>query len=125
MSAWIVSKHHIDQLVYGAIRLGVIKRGDALNTGRMLTRANVASIRARYGYDDRGAAAVKPYWYHEPSAPLSDVSLFKQTGCYDYQTCEYDGYPDSPAGQFVTLLTDALAPLSSDSPGYAEAPWGV
>ena len=125
MSAWIVSKHHIDVLVDGAVRLGVIYPEDRLIVGRMLTNANKKSIRTRYGYDDEGAARVKTYRYSPSGHPISDVALYKQVGCYDYQTCEFDGYEKSEAYKFVHKMQDALAPIGYLSPGYDEAPWGV
>ena len=127
MSAWIVSKHHIDQLVAGALRLGVIGPQDATVVGRMLTNANKKSIRARYGWYDEEAARVKTYWYTIPRAPISDVSLLKQTRCYDYQTCEFDGYEKSRAHAFVRKVERALAErgVTNKSEGYEAAPWGV
>jgi hypothetical protein len=130
MSAWIVSKRHIDQLVYGAIRLGVIHPESATDMGAMLTRANIKSIRARYGQYDEGAAAKAaqgPYRYREPRDPIDDVSLLKQVNCYDYQTCEFDAYMRSRARSFVVGLETALKELgvTRDSPGYNEAPWGL
>ena len=127
MSAWIVSRHHIDQLVAGAIRLGIIEQSDSLKVGRMLTNANKKSIRARYGWDDEGAARVKTYWYTRPYVLLSDVSLYKQVGCYDYQTCEFDGYEKSRAHAFVRKVERALAErgVTNKSEGYEAAPWGV
>jgi hypothetical protein len=129
MSAWIVTPNHITQMVAGAIRLGVIDKYDAQATGRMLTRANVKSIRARYGQDDPGAKAVKTWnWYGMPARPLlSDASLCKQVRCYDYQTCEYGEYETSPARRFVKKMELALsqAGVDMDSQEYRDAPWGV
>lgn len=127
MSAWIVSKNHIDHLVAGAIRLGVITEHNATTVGRMLTNANKKSIRARYGYDDEGAARVKTYWYQRPYVLLSDVSLYKQLACYDYQSCEYDGYENGPAHKFVRKVESVLESMgvTNQSEGYDHAPWGV
>ena len=127
MSAWIVSKHHIDVLVDGAVRLGVIYPEDRLIVGRMLTNANKKSIRARYGADDEGAARVKTYRYSPSGHPISDVSLYKQVGCYEYQTCEYDGFENGPAYRLTTTMRRALEAMgiNAQSPGYNDAPWGV
>jgi hypothetical protein len=127
MSAWIVSKNHIDHLVAGAVRLGIVHPQDVTVVGRMLTNANKKSIRARYGYDDEGAARVKTYWYQRPYALLSDVSLLKQAACYDYQSCEYDGYENGPAHKFIVKLERTLEALgvTRQSEGYEHAPWGV
>jgi len=128
MSAWIVSKNHIDMLVRGAIRLGVITSDQGTAVGRMLTNANKKSIRARYGADDEGAARVKTYWYNPGgSRVLSNVSLLKQASCYDYQSCEYVGYENGPAHQFIVKLERALEALgvTRESEGFDSAPWGV
>lgn len=127
MSAWIVSPAHIAQLVEGGIRLGVIERRDALKTGRMLTNANKRSIRARYGKEDRDAEGVKAYWHERPLLLISDASLLKQLNCYDYQTCEFDGYERSSAKKFVTRLELMLAAngITRHSAGYDDAPWGI
>lgn len=130
MSAWLLSDAHMNALVEGAIRLGVIAPEDAQKTGAMLRRANTKSIRARYGdsrWDTPETYGRPAYRYRAPREPLSDVALFKNVGCYDYQTCEYDGYEKSPAARFVRLMRNALAVrgISYESPGYDEAPWGI
>ena len=89
MSAWIVSPRLITQLVAGAIRLGVITEDKAEKTGIMLTRANVRSIRARYGEYDDGARRVRPWHWYAPRELIDDFSLYKQVRHYNYQTCEY------------------------------------
>lgn len=130
MSAWLVSKQHIDQLVYGAIRLGLVSPTEATKVGRMLWRANKKSIRARYGasrYDTPETYDQPTYWYAEPGKPVEDASLFKQVNCYDYQTCEYDAYERSPAKALIRRMERALEAkgITRFSPGYDEAPWGV
>lgn len=128
MSAWILSPRHINEIVAGAIRLELIDKADAQRVGRMLTNANKRSIRARYGEDDEGAARVEPFWFRGiPREPISDVSLFKQVRCYDYQTCEFDGYETSSAGRFMAKMERVLAKrgVTHESPGYNEAPWGL
>jgi hypothetical protein len=125
MSAWLLSTNHINALVEGAIRLGVIGREDATKTGRMLVRANIKSLNARYG-DTRKSLGVGTYWYSAGRAePLSDVSLLKQVYCYNYQTCEYDGFYHSPAYRLMRRIEAALPGVNRDSPGYDEAPWGI
>ena len=130
MSAWLVSDAHINALVEGAIRLGVIESADAYKTGSMLRRANTKSIRARYGEwrCDAPETYYRPaYRYWTPRQPLSDVSLLKNVGCYDYQTCEYDAYERSAAWRFVKQMERVLAlyGVTWESPGYSEAPWGI
>jgi hypothetical protein len=127
MSAWIVSKHHIDVIVDGAIRLGLIEQTEAVKTGRMLTNANKRSIQERYGREDRAAATVQTYWYTTPRETISDVVLLKQVNCYDYQTSEIWEYEKTTAYRFTSKMERALASrgVTRDSEGYNEAPWGV
>jgi len=127
MSAWIVSTNHIRQMVDGAIRLGLVEPKDATTVGRMLTNANKRSIRARYGEWDEGAAAVQPYWHTPTREPISDLSLLMQLNCYDYQTCEFDGYERSTAYKLVERMRKALAKqgITRNTPGYNDQPWGV
>jgi len=122
-----VSNHLIDQLVYGAIRLGLLDAKNATRVGRMLTNANKRSIRARYGPDDLEAKRVRTYSYFPPLEPISDVSLYKQVAHYDYQTCEFDGYETSGAGRFVARMWRTLEArgVNRTSPGYSDAPWGL
>jgi len=130
MSAWLLGDTHINALVEGAIRLGVTERSDAQKTGAMLRRANTTSIRARYGrsrFDTPETYGRPAYRYWTPRQPLSDVSLLKNVGCYDYQTCEYVAYERSTAARFVKRMEGALAlrGVTRESPGYSEAPWGI
>lgn len=128
MSAWIVTPNHITQVVAGAIRLGLLSESDAQAVGVMLTRANVLSVKVRYG--DR-IEDVEPYRWPGLPGPFDvfadDVSLYKQVRCYAYQTCEYEGYEESPAGRFASALMLALEErgASASDPRYDAAPWGV
>lgn len=127
MSAWIVSKHHVDVIVDGAIRLGIIEQAESVKVGRMLTNANKRSIQARYGEDAADAANVQTYWYTTPRETVSDVVLLVQVKCYNYQTCEIWEYEKTTAYRFVQKMERALAMLgvTRESDGYSDAPWGV
>lgn len=124
MSAWMLSTKHTDALVEGAVRLGLIERSEATKTGRMLVRANVRSMGARYG-ETRESLGVTTYFYNAPRKPLTDAELLKSAHCYDYQTCEYDAYPNSPARRLIVRIESALPGISYDSPEYKAAPWGI
>lgn len=147
MSAFIVSKEHIDYLVHAALAVNATWRGfsyfhegtwhkvdhkTADATGRMLWAENVASVSHRYwGAEpdelpgpvgvDRETIAM----YTCP--PLSQkrfnpVVALKAIDCLDYQSCEHDGWKTSAAFAFCDYLRGALISML---PGYDDAPWEI
>jgi hypothetical protein len=145
MSAWIVSKTHIDVLVRGLIEAGGyyhrgvwqdVNADNASDVGRMLWRENFKSINHRYSEHK----STPPYTYETPDAYIStsrqwgntkyleDQShvdrgvLAKQVHCYNYQTCEHETYYKSRAFSVVLYLCYEAA---SHVQGYEEAKWGV
>lgn len=131
MSAWIVSKTHIDSLVQAGIEREMVRPEDATEFGRMLWAENLASIHARYpdtrdggmypGPIDFKAEDVETYTYEPLDGSSLDAEgvVFMAAGCYDYQTCEHNEYTGSKAEQFVNMLTACTE--KSDQKG----PWGV
>lgn len=122
MSAWIVSKEHIDALVTGLVRSGIAAptglSPDQL--GQALWAENHASVNARYGEEDSAPA------YVHAVLDLPPAVLLKQVHCYDYQSCEHGGWETSPANAWITTLDGLLSRVTSDtSPAYRDAPWGI
>jgi hypothetical protein len=134
MSAWIVSKAHIDALVSDAARRGfdgpfawqhdgtwhVLPRDDAARAtevGRMLWNENLRSIHARYpdtidggmypGPIDFTSSSVRKYEY-ESTRELPEVWTYKALRCYDYQTCEHNEWEQSESFAFCTALSRIL-----------------
>ena len=124
MSAWLLSTNHINFLVEGAVRVGIIWGAEATRTGRMLVRANIKSLNARYG-DTRKSLGVGTYCYSQPRNSLTDAELLKAAHCYSYQTCEFDGYERSAAGRFIQKMYDALDHVDQQGAEYKAAPWGI
>lgn len=132
MSAWIVSKTHIDYIVTESIRRELIGASQADATGQMLWRENCRSIDARYPYwrEDLGErpgypvsdAAVDGYLWRETPL-LSDEALVTTLGCYRYQSCEHDEWKQSEAYRLVERLVTTL-PQGWDTPYDEETPWG-
>lgn len=125
MSAWIVSKLHIDYMVTAIIKAELTdKTPDDL--GRMLWAENLASVAYRYPGDGDGErpgpmdfkdSDVKTYTWAE--TPLLTGKALKTTlGCYDYQSCEHNGWPASESCAIVTKLYNSLDDSGPD------APWG-
>lgn len=128
MSAWIVSKGHIDCLVQAMITEGLATFAEADELGQMLWHENHLSIEARYGDEPN----TPDYAYTGVEAPLDDLIVFKQARCYDYQTCEHAGWESSRARQLIDALCKAIAERNGttedamyDLPGWNSAPWGI
>ncbi|HKS21852.1 MAG TPA: hypothetical protein VJZ76_03555 [Thermoanaerobaculia bacterium] len=140
MSAWIVSAHHIDALAHAATRssnlfpdgLSYVIAGrwktcsDPQATGRLLLATCVASVASRYAHKaDKllPGARVRPQMYlYLPPAAFSPVELLKAIDCYEYQSCEYAGWPRSEARALCAALRHRLI---RELPGYHAAPWGI
>lgn len=104
MSAWIVTKGHIDALVQAMIVEGLVEMTDAQAVGQMLWHENHLSIQARYG----DLADTPDYTPEMIEAPLGDHHIKAALDCYDYQTCEHDGYGASEAYRLVVALSTLL-----------------
>jgi hypothetical protein len=151
MSAWIVSREHVRFLVEAAFevpRMGSMRHGSPLTwyhngrrcelgfererhaeVGQMLWTENVKSVAFRYP-DDRFKGCLpgpigEDYLYQEHKtihAALSLVAVLKAIDCYEYQSCEHDGWKVSEAHAFCTALRHAVC---AALPGYDDAPWGI
>lgn len=122
MSAWIVSKAHIDVLVTGLVRSEVVASEGLTpdQLGQALWEENHRSVNYRYGEH-----TPTPEYRHE-AHDVPPVVLAKQVTCYQYQSCEHDGWMESPAKRWTDKLTLLLwARVDQSSPEYDEAPWGI
>lgn len=140
MSAWLVSKRHIDALVYWLEKTGISKADkDAL--GKRLWSENYRSIRARYGPYDRDGNFVKcpVYRYTRPEAdkvargyyaafdPENIDHILQLAHCYDYQSCETDDYYQTPSSRYILKLTKYLERVGADThrEDAPKPPWGI
>lgn len=154
MSAWIVSKNHIDTLVWWAFetRMGEARglaqaMGLRDEVGQILWAENLRSVAYRYPDDVSGNRPgpngftddqVKTYvWrpprarpgqepYYAPFDPFDPNHALRQVECYDYQTCENYDYRQTPSGLLMTQLHHDLSVIA---PPLTEAdsnriPWG-
>lgn len=117
MSAWFVSKRHIDILVtYAQERVKhdpLVETPDKL--GAALWEENARSLDARYGE----RPDVPEYTWEKVVASPGQVA--KALSSYDYQTCEHDAWQ---AGTPIYDLTRAMAfGLLLDVKGADEAEW--
>jgi hypothetical protein len=53
---------------------------------------------------------------------IDPVQVIKACDCYEYQSCEHDGWADSEACRFITSLRKGAAHAL---PGYDGADWGA
>lgn len=122
MSAWIVSKAHIDVLVHamGKRELLEVSPDEA---GRILWAENHRSVNYRYQENTPTPA----YRYAAPPVDWTPAQLTKIVGCYSYQSCESHDYEETTAGRMVGDLSDALEREGADgeSDEARSAPWGV
>ena len=152
MSAWIVSKRHIDYLVTAMAQYGTLD-SNAHRAGQKLWAENVASVKYRYPNETPAERpgpiykhGVRPWTYtHTPYKKCIDpIELLKQIACYRYQSCEHAGWPDSWAyrathdleQRVLSLLPAELQTFVPSSWGeeipevyrtdaYDSAPWGI
>lgn len=143
MSAWVVSKHHIDVLVSALIEFDVyVRLGDGrprpakgldpVAIGQMLWTENVRSVVDRYELassqdmdrqDDRAAFIndIVDYEFTQYQG-FKPGPLAHAIACYEYQSCEHASWRDSAACEAVYDLYRALC---RRLPGYDNGPWGV
>jgi hypothetical protein len=141
MSAWIVSKKHIDYMVtaaltcerkrgygpdYGGQRVHL---GNADEVGAGLLAENIESVAYRYDSRDLNdlpgpIKQTRPEQYrYRPQPPGIDVvTAIKAIHCYEYQSCEHPGWDTSAAKAFCEELKGGLICCL---PGYEDAPWGI
>lgn len=122
MSAFIVSKRHIDAIVTTANAWDE-RPADPDELGRMLWIENVCSVDHRYNEHSIDAMADALTYSWPAFAPvLSPVEALKAIACYEYQSCEHPGWEASKAHAFVRdFRLEAISRL----PGYREAAWEI
>lgn len=133
MSAWLVSKEHIDVLVTAAISLDVVQEEGASIVGNTLWQENATSLRYRYEDADEYWDLPAPDAYKFEPRPVESLYYVNhQVHCFNYQACEHPEYEDSPAYLFVLAITHAMeeklgledAAIFAHPEG-AKATWGV
>lgn len=149
MSAWIVSKKHIDTLITvaqdgpsdrvgrhpgdGWIRPyynGPQPYADADEIGKALWLENQRSVAYRYPNDKDGQwpgpagltlAEIEGY-QHQRGQSVTIVEAIKACDCYEYQSCEHPAWEQSAAKRFINQIRRACI---CALPGYDDAPWGI
>src|SRR5580692_11408341 len=128
MSAWVVSRLHIDYIVAAAIAAKKIRRTEADAIGRMLWQECLASVTYRYPNDKDGKRPgpndfrdrmVDEYTYSKTPV-LAAGALKKTLGCYRYQSCEHPGWVASKAHNLIESLLETVSHAEDDE----LTPWG-
>lgn len=144
MSAFQISKTHLDIIVSGAIDLGFvaflppanapvkITRANASAFGRMLWAENVRSVQYRYPVsltaqqraDELKAANEYEFAYYPFVQP---VALLKLAQCLNYQSCERSDYNQSNTALALHALIGRLTidGEGNDRRAYDAAPWAI
>lgn len=120
MSAYIVSKQHIDKIVDYVYNHHIddcseYKTKDEL--GQLLLEENIRSVNYRYNERNR----LVKYQYEPPAIGLTCVEFLKFLRCLDYQACERPSYTRS---QVHRILRNLAFRAVCNLPGYDDAPWG-
>jgi len=149
MSAYIVDRNHILYLVAAAASPTIEPHGgfrwfhdgewhdlrpDGFERGaevaNLLWRENIASVSARYPKESSATLpgpcnesfviepADFPAWFRV----FDSVQVIKACDCYEYQSCEHEGWKTSEAHAFISALRSAAWHAL---PGYEEAEWGA
>ena len=117
MSAFIVSKKHIDIMV-DALSEDHTPELHKNTTGQMFWEENYKSVNARYNEQDK----CPEYVFEKPEKEYTPVEVAKLVHCYMYQSCEHDEWDGSDAQSIsVGLLND----LWRRMPGYDSAEWSI
>lgn len=114
MSAWVVQQGHIDVLVNGLAQYRLITPTDMRAVGQMLLHENYLSVNARYGEDD----PTPSYQLRVTEASLDPRHVVAAIHCYEYQTCEHNGWAESDAHALMLALYGITEPLAAELPNW-------
>ncbi len=135
MSAYTVAPAHLSALVNAWISLGcmapsfevarngehhMIRADDADSWQRiwsLLAVENAVSVASRYNEEPSPCLG-----NHRSGPSLPPVAVLKALACYEYQSCEHEGWADSIAAKFVAHVR---AGMIARLPGFEEADWSI
>lgn len=112
-------------------RPGELNRTTADAVGSMLWAENYASVLHLYPEDEAdglpGPAAFAgeetlTYEWEAVPGTLDPVVVLASIACYEYQSCEHDGWHTSQAHAFCLALKNHMI---RQLPGFSDAPWGL
>ena len=129
MSAFTVSKEHIDSMVYALDLDGKKRDQETRNVlGQILWDENYKSVNFRYNGKDEAPK----YVFTTPEKPYSLYAAYKNCRCYNYQSCETDNYNATLACAINAVLMATIErclEMTKEEiqkmPQYEEAEWGI
>ena len=136
MSAYIVSNMTISAIVDGIALvdeysyIGKLARKDPKKVGQMLLDENYRSVNERYDEDDKPYefkfVSGEPGWSEEFMTPhhFTYGQVLGSANCYEYQTCEYEGYDKTETWEAVERMKKNLFERMCHEIGMA-VPWGA
>ena len=121
MSAWLCSDKHIFELAKYYVencQFYSYEKMSFREAAKELYNENCNSLLARYG--DEYPPIKVPANY----VPTIDniFVMAKQVNCYEYQSCEHDGWEDSKAHAMCRAIKESLLTKNDE---YENAPWGI
>ena len=150
MSAFVVGREHIRFLVSAARSSRIVRyskfsyywsgklhelprhdRDAASKVGQLLWNENILSVQGRYpdcvGKPENMPGPVDEIFIYAHSrdwneSGLEPIQVLKACNCYEYQSCEHDGWETSEAKAFIDALRAAAVRAL---PGYDDAQWMV
>jgi hypothetical protein len=143
MSAFMVSKEHIDLLVHLALwgpssievpfgqwrPYNPLELDKANELGELLVKENLSSIHCRYPDTITNPDAtpgpceqywLKPYEYRDPQYRMTCLEALNAIACYEYQSSEHPEWKQSQAREFCEHLRKRVV---SVLPGINSTPW--
>jgi hypothetical protein len=126
---------HVDDPTQpGGYRRGELRKCDyerAAEVANMLWRENVASVSHRYpnessstlpGPSDRSGFVITARDFTVCFDRFEPAQVCKACDCYDYQSCEHNGWNTCESKAFTEMLRRAAM---NALPGYDSAKWGA
>jgi len=120
MSAWLCSDEHILEMASYYVEHCQKYSGDETTlkqAAEILYNENLESLAARYGDD---YPPIKVPSAYEPIVE-NIFHMAKMVGCYEYQSCEHEGWKTSEAKEMCATI---LYFLLNNHPDYDAGPWG-
>jgi len=140
MSAWVVSRTHIEYLIEAGLwlerrehfpltwrnpsdqKICELREDNASQIGQMLWKQNYMSVNYRYDENDQVEIS-EPYTHRMlPGRQIDPVWTIKAIHCFQYQSCEHPGWETSEAYAYCQTLMNSMTHCL---PGYEQAPWGI
>ncbi len=121
MSAWIVTKKHLDYILTSYLNLHGVDPSTLSELGQNLWNENFKSVNHRYQESE-----VAPEYEFTAIPGICRYAAIKAISCLNYQSCEHEEWEKSLEKSFLTQLkTELSETLINEAPQYIAAPWGI